>query len=123
MKQVSFGLIIMVTGLQVFAAPLLGADHSLKGAQIRVCQPQGEICLTIEGRKTVGSQIQAYHVIENPVVVIENRKTKRVQKIHPFSAYIDLVNGQVGWNERLKGGRSRDVYYNLDSVERQETQL
>lgn len=116
-------LMILLPGLRAIAAPVLGGENALSGAEIRACQKDGNVCLTVKSEKTIGSQLQQLHRLKNPTVILEDRKKKTSKEVKPENAYLDLANGQVVWTELKAKNKMIEVSYDLKTLERMETEL
>ncbi|MBX2987559.1 MAG: hypothetical protein KF802_06650 [Bdellovibrionaceae bacterium] len=119
LKSTTLIILLLSLGVAVQAAPRLGAEHGLKGAEMKSCDRAGRLCVTVKSESTVGSQLQNLHMLTEPVVTIENRRTGRKETIHGRTGYIDLEFNQlvVYWK---KNGKEKETSIHLTTFERME---
>lgn len=123
MKTWVTSILIQTAAAIWIAAPAQGAESSLRGAELKTCRPDNQVCLTVVTEKTLGSQLKALHSLASPEVRVENRKTGKVSVEKAEHGYLDIEMNQLVLQRAGKGGEVTEISWDLRTLRRSVTRF
>lgn len=96
-----------------------GGGSEMRGTELKSCNPEGEICLTVQAENSLGSQVKALQQMTHPRVEYHNKKNNTTERIEGTSGYIDLASNNLVVYVR-NGKTLKEIEFNLKTLNRFE---